>query len=361
MKNDLALYGGTPVTKDKIEYSQHLILDEDIRAVTACLESDWLAGRSDTVREFEEMVADYLGYDHAIAVNSATSGLFSVLLHTKRNTDIESIAVPSLTFVATMNAALLAGFSVKIVDVDPNTYLMEAPWKNIGIPVSYAGYPFPLTKNHIVIDAAHQFARAFDYTNWAVSVISTHAIKPLTTGEGGVILCNNESLANELRQITDHGHSGSLYGHNFRMSSIQAALGLSQLERADEMFLIRKGIADIYRDCLKDLPIKLQKNHNNHSNHIFPIILTGQIDRNWFREALLAEGVKTQIHYEPLHIIKERHSEKDRITIDSDFPVSNLMWNHGFSLPMHNAMSFGDARKVVEAVRKIFEYKRNQQ
>jgi UDP-4-amino-4,6-dideoxy-L-N-acetyl-beta-L-altrosamine transaminase len=353
MSNNLALYGGTPVFENQINYSQHLVTKEDRGAVEAVLRSNWLAGRSDVVKEFEDRIADYTGYTFAIAVNSATSGLYvAMMLLRKANPQSLSVSVPSLTFVATMNAPLLAGWQVKVVDVNKDTFLMEPD--NSSIPVSYAGYP--VDQAHLVIDAAHELNRHMGDIGSSLAVISTHAIKPLTTGEGGVVLTNSHQQRSFLRELSDHGNGGGLYGHNFRMSSIQAALGLSQLERADEMFAVRREIAAIYRDRLAQHgSIKLQRDHKRHSNHIFPIVLGEAIDRDWFKAALLAEGVRTQIHYEPLHILAKRHSQHGRIDAEGEFPASESMWYHGLSLPIHNAMTLKDARMVMDAVDKIME------
>jgi UDP-4-amino-4,6-dideoxy-L-N-acetyl-beta-L-altrosamine transaminase len=355
--NKLALNGGTPIFKKKINYSQHVIDESDVTAVTDALHSDWLAGRSDVVREFEERIAAYTGYKHAIAVNSATSGLYLAMLMLNKDGRLngQAVTVPSLTFIATMNAPLLAGFKVKIKDVDSDTYILS-DGESWSIPVSYAGYPVS-QQPHVVIDAAHELNRHMGNTGPdGLAVISTHAIKPLTTGEGGVVFANNKATADLIRELSDHGNMGMLYGHNFRMSSIQAALGLSQLERADEMFAIRREIASIYRDRLKDVSgVKLQKNHANHSNHIFPVILNGLFNRDSFRDALLAEGVRTQIHYQPLHLLKNRHVESARITVSGKYPVAESMWQRGLSLPVHNAMTLKEARMVMDAFEKVME------
>jgi UDP-4-amino-4,6-dideoxy-L-N-acetyl-beta-L-altrosamine transaminase len=351
--NDLAINGGKPTLSYKLEYSSPRITAADKKAVMDAMDSEWIAGRGKIVRDFEEALALYTGFKYAVAANSATSGLFLACdLVTKPHT------IPSLTFVATMNAPLLNGNEVKIVDVDPVTFVAN----DATIPVSYAGYPVETGKDGLikVVDDAHSLRRnmADRYSKRTISVISTHAIKPITTGEGGVMLTNSKELADHLRGMSDHGHWNSTsYGHNFRMSSIQAALGLSQLESAQEMFWYRKEIAAVYRNALRDNPlVKLQQDHLSHSNHIFPLILDSSIDRNWFREALLAEGVKTQIHYQPLHLIARTHSEWSRIDEGGKYPVTMSMWNHGFSLPMHNDLGPGEARKVMEAFEKILNH-----
>lgn len=355
--NKLALHGGTPVTKNKIDYSRHLVTRDDVKAVTDVLNSEWLAGRSNVVREFEERIANYTGYKYAVAVNSATSGLYLAMLMLNKDGSRNgmTVTVPALTFVATMNAPLLAGFNVRIKDVNPDTYILDEK-ESWAIPVSYAGYP--VNQLHVVIDAAHELNRQMGNTGPnGVAVISTHAIKPLTTGEGGVVLANNKGVADLIRELSDHGNNGMLYGHNFRMSSLQAALGLSQLERAAEMFAIRREIVAIYRDRLeqrKDL-VKLQHDHPSHSNHIFPVILSTMFNRDTVRDALLAEGVRTQIHYKPLHLLRNRHSEAERIAIEKEYPVSESMWNNGLSLPAHNAMTLKDARVVMDALEKVMD------
>lgn len=351
MENKLALYGGSPVLPYKLNYSQSRLTKDNKKAVMDCLDGDWLAGRGKIVAEFEEAIAHYTGYKHAVAVNSATSGLHLALIILGYG----EVTVPSLTFVATMNAALLAGCAVNVVDVDPDTYLLPKHHSVQSVAVSYAGYP--LSQESIIYDDAHSLNKGMGiYSGARVSVISTHAIKPITTGEGGVVLTNGVWEEDFIRSLSDHGNGDTLYGHNMRMSSIQAALGLSQLESAYEMFLWRKEIAKIYRDGLAGLPVKLQQDSNSHSNHIFPVILSDRIPRDWFREALKAEGVLTQIHYEPLHLLAKKHVKGNEINISGDYPVAESIWYHGFSLPMHNAMTLKEARLVVEAMQKIFDY-----
>lgn len=352
----LALYGGNPVSKQQIKYSSSFISSETMKELESFLMDDdaWIAGRGPKVEEFEAAVAHYTGYKYAIAVNSATSGLYLCFLHLGELYRYKIITVPALTFVATMNTPLLAGFDVQIADVDAETFLLPKPCSAWSIPVSYAGYP--LSQKALFYDDAHSFNLGMgNYSGATVSVISTHAIKPLTTGEGGVVLTNSSRTADDIRALSDHGHTNeTLYGHNFRMSSIQAAVGLSQLNDARELFFWRKEIATVYRNGLKDYPVKLQPDSHSHSNHIFPIVLPEDVDRDWFRNALEAEGVLTQIHYEPLNLIAKRHSQSHRIKANGEYPVAESMWNHGFSLPMHNALSLGEAKKVMEAFEKVY-------
>lgn len=348
----LAIFGGVPVNSGApIKYSSTNITEADKKAVCNELDGGWIAGRSKTVAEFEEKVAEYTGYKYAIAVNSATSGLF-LQFAIRQGSGV--VDVPALTFVATMNAPLLAGWNVNIVGVNPRTFVMHQP-DYYSIPVSYAGYP---VAESIVTDDAQSFRRRDKATGTAV--ISTHGIKNIATGEGGVVLTNCESIASDTRQMSDHGHQGSNYGHNFRMSSIQAALGLSQLSRADSMQINRANVAALYRDRLATYSdiIRLQEQHELHSNHLFPIILNEKFGRNWFRMALKAEGVLTQVHYKPLHLIARNHIKRSKITYLSNnhYPTAMAMWSNGLSLPIHNDLSLKQAELVMDAFDKIMDY-----
>lgn len=361
MKTDLALYGGTPITTKPINYSETQITREDKRAVMDALDSGWLAGGGTAVREFEDAICEYTGYNYAIAVNSATSGLFLAHLYL---TD-SLVHIPALTFVATMNAPLLAGKHVRIVDVDERTWCMKNPSEYHYVatcPVSYAGLQTNVESD--ISDDAHLLYRNMAKNSKSkISVISTHAIKPIATGEGGVVLTNDWIAANEMRGMSNHGNGGgTAYGHNFRMSAIQAALGMSQLKRADENFEKRDTIAYIYKDYLKEtlyhkgrVSTQLNLYPYRHSNHIFPIILDNSVDRNEFRSALKAEGVMTQVHYKPLNLIAQEHPLKNKIVVEGEYPNATRMWEHGFSLPMHNNMTSDDAHLVMRAFNKVTE------
>ncbi len=358
MRDKLAIFGGKPVNPgESIKYSSPQITEDDITAVNKSLRSGWVAGRSKVVTEFEQAIAELTGFNYAIAVNSATSGLYLLFVCGGK---LGKINVPALTFAATMNAPLLAGVDVKITDVDEHTFVMN-DMGHCSLPVSYAGYPVEWTS--IYRDDAQYLSLVGKQncsSNTISCVISTHGIKNITTGEGGVVLTNDSLFAKEIRRMSDHGHGWGNYGHNFRMSSLQASLGLSQLKRTKEMQAKRKNVAFLYRSRLANYrDVKMQSAHEEHSCHLFPIILKQAKDglsRNEVRFALKAEGVLTQVHYEPLHLIAKRHPEAARIRASGNYPVSESMWHHGMSLPIHNNLSLREAELVMDAFDKIMEY-----
>lgn len=334
-----------------IPYSRHTITGDDKRAVMAALDSDWIAGNGPIVREFEEAVAEYTGYKYAVAVNSATSGLHVALLTAlawleEEGLKYSQIVIPALTFVATANAVL--SLSKKVITTDVFGSLTNL---SCHIPVSYAGYPILNSRKAIVVDDAHYlYPKANSITDSPISVISTHPVKPITTGEGGVILTNTHDIYDTALSISNHGY-GQLgqygYGLNFRMPSINAALGLSQLKRASDNLEWRKEIAGRYYAAFVGInKIELPPYHEHHAWHLFVLRMRG-VDRDKFRLKLKAKGIGTQVHYRPLYLYD--HIPK---TVAAH-PNTQDVWENGVSIPMFSGMTNSDVTKVINAVCEV--------
>lgn len=323
-----------------IPYVKHQVTQEDIDAVTECLRSDFLAGNGNVVRAFEKAIAEYTGYRFAIAVNSATSGL--MVAYAISLSETLSATIPALTFVATHNM-LNRSIPYRIKDVQ-NTLTLDR--SDVG--VSFAGYP---VYHCLVADDAH-YLYPDQVNNFnKISVISTHPAKHITTGEGGVILTNDPVYYDEMSRLVDQGRGvnrvGFGFGYNFRMPSINAALGLSQLSRARANLAVRKRIAMFYMERLGGYDkIELPPWHPDHAWHLFVIRLRG-IDRDWFREELKKEGIGTQVHYPPLY-----HYPHIRKT--EDCPVAEDAYANGLSIPLFSSMTTQETWDVVNAIEKVY-------
>lgn len=362
-----------------IPYSRQQITEDDIRAVEAVLRSDRIT-QGPTVERFEDALAEYVGAKYAVAVSNGTLALelaYGVALGGRQG----HIVTSPLTFVATANAAFWMGRTVGLVgfvDVDQATGNMaHAPLGcDVLAPVHYAGRACPLPSlapdpPPIVIEDACHALGAWDFDGCSrvgscahslATVFSFHAVKPITTAEGGAITTNHEAYARELRSLRDHGRENGLMvrlGTNGRMSELQAALGLSQLKRCDEMRERRCWLSAQYETLLPESGLDLWWVSNavevseryvrcRHAHHLFPVrIKNGK--RDHVKARLSAAGIGAQVHYSPpVHLhpyYRERFGYEPGC-----FPNAEAWAAEELSLPLHAGMTDDDVRTVVEAL-----------
>ena len=343
-----------------IPYCKHEIKDADRLAVIEALDSGWIAGSGPTTKRFEEKVQEITGYKYAVTVNSGTAALhvaiqavYGELPH--RTT----IAVPALSFVATANAVLHAGRKVEFYDIDP-TNMTGDKWGDVG--VSYAGYP---VRYCTVADDAH--ALRPDMPKGPIArCVSTHALKQVTTAEGGLVLTDDGSVAEMCRILRDHGRttvdSMKYLGYNYRMPDICAALGLSQIQRLGKNLHRRKEIVHRYLAGLDDLQsyIQLPPSHPAHAWHLFVIRLN--LDkikrtRDEFKTALFSHGIGTQLHYKPITEMGYYQDYKriDHIPWGELLPNTYSAWQRILSLPLYPSMTDEEVERVLLALHKVVE------
>jgi UDP-4-amino-4,6-dideoxy-N-acetyl-beta-L-altrosamine transaminase len=383
-----------------IPYGRQDISEEDIQAVVAVLRSDYLT-QGPTVPSFEQAVARYCGVPHAVAANSATSALHIACLALGIGQG-DRVWTSPITFVATANCALYCGAEVDFVDIDPRTYnlsverlaeKLELAQKSgrlpkAVIPVHLGGQPCDMAGIHelsrrfgfrIVEDASHAIGgryRGEPIGNCRfsdVTVFSFHPVKIITTGEGGMALTNDGELARRMQRLRTHGTTrnasdmtrapdGPWYyqqidlGYNYRMTEIQAALGLSQFERLDEFVARRHAIAQRYDDRLADLPVLTPWQHpdGRSSVHLYVIRLRLPEIRRSHRqvfEAMRAAGVGVNLHYIPVHLQPFHARNGSR---PGQFPEAERYYAEAMSLPMfpaldENSQSFV-CRKLAECL-----------
>jgi dTDP-4-amino-4,6-dideoxygalactose transaminase len=353
-------------------YSHQQITAEDETAALTAMRSDYLT-QGPMVERFESALCEYTGAKHAVAVSNGTVALYLLALSSVLDFESEIVTSP-LSFVATANAFMLAGHHVKFADVDPatgNLALNDVKADAI-VPVHFAGRACDLSwmMGPIIEDAAHALG-AMDYDGCSrvgscahslATVFSFHAVKPITTGEGGAITTNDDALAAELRSLRDHGREGGLMvrlGINGRMTDMQAALGLSQLKRCDEMrdrrcdlaaeYCMRLGQMDCCR-CNHDPGSGVPQDQCRTAHHLYPIrIKNGR--RDAVKAALNARGIGAQSHYSPpihLHPFYRQLGHKE-----GDFPNAEAWADEELSLPLHAGMEVGDVARVVAALREV--------
>jgi UDP-4-amino-4,6-dideoxy-N-acetyl-beta-L-altrosamine transaminase len=381
-----------------IPYGRQDISELDIQAVIDVLKSDFLT-QGPTVPLFEKVVADYCLAKYAIAVNSATSALHIACLSLGVGKG-DIVWTSPITFVASANCALYCGATVDFVDIDEKTYNMSissledkllVAEKNgllpkVLIPVHLAGQScemdkiYELSKKYgfkIIEDASH--AIGGKYKNRPIggchfsdiTVFSFHPVKIITTGEGGMCVTNNSELAVTLNRLRSHGivrhpaemtensHGPWYYqqielGFNYRMTDIQAALGISQIKRLDEFVTARHAIADRYNQMLNEDWIELPSQHPDTYSafHLYIIRVknnrNGISHRNLF-EKLRSVGIIVNLHYIPVY----SHPYYQKIGYNSNyFPQAEAYYSEAISIPIFFNYTELEQKFVVDSIKK---------
>ncbi|WP_086280463.1 UDP-4-amino-4,6-dideoxy-N-acetyl-beta-L-altrosamine transaminase [Campylobacter devanensis] len=363
-------------------YSRQKIEDDDIQAVVEALKSDMLTCGNRVV-DFESALCELTGAKFAVAMNSATSALHAAYIALGVGPGDEVITTP-ITFAATANAAIMCGARIKFADVLLNGNINPASIKElisdktkVITAVDFGGYPVDmdaikaLIKEQdikIIDDASHALGSSINGkmvgTLADATIFSFHAIKPITTFEGGALLTNNEEIAKSARLTRSHGmvkkQSWNMdmvtLGYNYRLSDVACALGLSQLKKLDKFINRRYEIAKIYDDAFKnskylktiDIPDNIRS-----ARHLYPVLLNSNlwcVKEDIYNE-LHAMGIGVQVHYKPTYqfsFYKNLYGEM-RLDGAEDFYRAEL------SLPCHQMMSDDDAKFVIANLNELLE------
>lgn len=380
-----------------IQYARQDISQADIDAVIEVLRSDFLT-QGQSVERFELTVAEYCGVKHGVSTNSATSALHIACLALDLGPGDWLWTTPN-TFVASANSALYCGAGVDFVDIDPLTYNIslellkeklewaekEGLLPKVVLPVHFAGQPcdmpaiYQLSQQYgfkIIEDASHAIGASHNdikvgSCNYSdITVFSFHPVKIITTGEGGMAMTNNSVLSSRMRRLRTHGITSEKelmltrpkdeiwnyqqieLGFNYRMTDIQAALGLSQTQRLNEFVSRRHEIAQRYNLELKSLPITtpFQANGTYSSYHLYPIRINkcncGKTQREVY-DALWQQGVAANLHYIPVH--RQPYYETLGFKACS-FPVSEKFHREVISLPIHPKLEPQQQETVIAAL-----------
>ena len=382
-----------------VPYGRQEINQADIDAVTAVLQSDFLT-QGPAVPAFENAVAAYCGAPHAVAVNSATSALHIACLALGVGQG-DIVWTSPITFVASSNCALYCGATVDFVDIDPRTYNLSLErlaeklalahqtgrLPKVVIPVHLCGQACDMTGIHalskqygfrIIEDASH--AIGGKYKNEPIgncrfsdiTVFSFHPVKIITTGEGGLAVTQDPQLAKKLRILRSHGISSTSedmqarpaneiwnyqqigLGFNYRMTDIQAALGLSQMTRLDSYISKRHQIADRYDEAFRDLPLTRPWQHPDafSSYHLYPIRIpqsdTGKTQRQVY-DALMADGFNVNVHYIPVY--RQPYYESNGFK-SGYCPAAESYYRETISLPIFSSLATTDQDRVIATLTK---------
>jgi perosamine synthetase len=361
-----------------IPYGRQLIDEEDRRAVDQVLSGEFLT-QGPAVQAFEQSIIEYVGVKHAVSFNSGTSALHAAA-YAARLGPGDLVVTSPLTFMATPNAARYVGAKPGLVDIDRKTWNIDLsllPSNAAAVlPVHYAGLPVDLAPlvnfgGVVIEDAAH--ALGAHTPNGPVGnchtsdmcCFSFHPVKPITSGEGGVVTTNDDELADRLRTFRTIGvvrmpEKGSWYyeiselGFNYRMTDIHAALGLSQMKKLDKYIQIRNDIADSYRELLVDdeleLPVAAPVGFR-HGYHLFPVLVE---NRAAVFEEMRKQGIFVQVHYVPVH---HHPISVDIQTTPEALAVCDFVYERILSLPVHPSLTSADQRYVVETLRTLISGK----
>lgn len=392
---ELAINGGNSVRDTKLFYGHQFIDDSDIKAVEEVLKSDFLTC-GPKIDELEKKLCEITGAKFAVAVSSDTAALHIACMAAGISEEDEVITTP-ITFAASSNCVLYCGAKPIFSDINPDTYNIDPDCiekcitKNTKavIAVDYTGQVVDLDKikkicktyNLILIeDAAHSIGSKYNGVPVGsiadMTTFSFHPVKTVTAGEGGAVLTNNEELYEKLLLYRTHGithnpdlleheSDGGWYyeqidlGYNYRMTDIQAALLISQLDKLPDFAMRRKKIVAHYNDEFRMLPeIKVQQEikESDTVRHLYILRLNLDMlktDRKGFFDAMKAENIYCNVHYIPVYY----HPYYENIGYKRGLcPTAEKLYEEIISLPLYYALTDQDVEDVIHAVKKLIAY-----
>ncbi|MCB2100426.1 MAG: UDP-4-amino-4,6-dideoxy-N-acetyl-beta-L-altrosamine transaminase [Rhodobacterales bacterium] len=382
-----------------IPYGRQTIDQADIDAVRAVLESDWLT-QGPTIERFEAAVAEYCGARHAVAVSSGTAALHIGAIAAGLAPGRRLWTVPN-TFVASANCARYCGADVDFVDIDLDTGNLdvadlaarleraraEGTLPDMLVPVHFAGRSCDmaaiadLARRYgfmVMEDASHAIGATYRgrpvgacaFSDMAV--FSFHPVKIITTAEGGMVMTNSDALARRLRTLRTHGitrdpaafpdgpdgpwdYAMVDLGLNYRMTDMQAALGLSQMDRIAGFVDRRHALADRYDAALAGLPLHLPRRDGDLRSalHLYVVRVDAErtnVSRKAVFEHLMARGIRPQVHYIPVHTQPYYRNLGFR---PGQFPRAEAHYAQALSLPLYPRLAEADQDRVIAALCEV--------
>lgn len=392
---ELALFGGNPIREQILPYARQYIDDMDLEAVNEVLKSDFLT-TGPKAKEFEKTIAEYVGAKYAVTFSNGTAALHGACYAAGVGEGDEVITTP-ITFASSANCALFMGATPVFADINKDNFNIDvkeikekitAKTKAI-IPVDYTGQVVDIdeikkliegTDIVIIEDSAHALGTEYKGTKVGgladMTMFSFHPVKTITTGEGGVITTNNEEyykklvnfrshcITRDIEQLQDKDNGGWYYeqqdlGFNYRMTEIQAALGISQLNKLEGFVKRRKEIVQKYNETFKRLEgLILHKNedYSDTVNHLYVLKLDLPkltADRKEIYNALIAENIGVNVHYIPVywHPYYQKLGYKKGLC-----PKAEELYDAIITIPLFPAMTDEDVTDVIKGVNKIIHY-----
>lgn len=395
--NTLAINGGKPVRDTYLPYAQQWVDEEDIGEVVKVLKSDFLT-TGPKIEEFEKRFADYVGAKYAVSISNGTAALHAACFAAGIKEGDEVITSP-ITFAASANCVLYQGGKPVFADINPKSYNIDVEdierkitkkTKAI-IPVDFTGQVVDIdgineiAKKYglvVIEDAAHSLGAEYKGNKIGslvdMTTFSFHPVKHITTGEGGMITTNDDELYNKLKLFRTHGitrdkemlhnkEEGPWFyeqlelGYNYRMTDIQAALGISQLNKINGFLKRRREIAKKYDEYLKNIDgiiLPYQESFSKSAWHLYVIQLELEkfkVGRKEIFEALQAENIGVNVHYIPVYY----HPYYKRLGYEKGLcPNAERLYERIITLPLYPKMKDKDIEDVVNALDKVLKYYR---
>lgn len=389
----LAIDGGEPVRRELLPYGHQWLDKEDIATVVQALKSDWIT-QGPGIADFEEKVARYCGARYAVAVSSGTAALHAACAVCGISEGDEAITTP-ITFAATANAVVYCRGRPVFADIREDTLNIDhkeirkklSPKTKAIIPVDLAGYPADLEvimaiareRGLVVIeDASHALGAEYKGRKIGsladMTIFSFHPVKPITTGEGGMIVTDSEDYYKRCKIFRHQGiikgnsDKGPWYyeiqypGYNYRITDFQCALGIRQLDKLNGFIERRREIAARYSEAFGDINeivTQVEDRQVKSAHHIYVIQLRIELlkaGRREVFEALRAENIGVNVHYIPVHL--HPYYQREFGYKKGDYPRAEKYYDRAITLPVFPRMSDKDVDDVIKAVRKVIQYYR---
>jgi dTDP-4-amino-4,6-dideoxygalactose transaminase len=381
--------------KNFLPFALPLIGEDEITEVVDTLRSGWLTTGKKTL-QFENDFAEFVGASHALAVNSATSGLHLALEAVGVGAG-DKVITTTYTFTATAEVIRYLGADPILVDIEPDTFnmspekLRQAIAENDNVkaimPVHFAGQScdmdeiLAIAKEHnlkVIEDAAHALPTTWKGTTIGsisdITVYSFYVTKTIATGEGGMITTENKEYRDRMKTMRLHGINRDVFdrytsdkpswfyevvepGYKYNMTDVAASIGIHQLKQANAFQQRREWIADQFNEAFADLPMTtpfVARPDDTHAWHLYVLQLDLSkmtVNRDKFIELMAKENIGTSVHFIPLHL---QPYWRDRYNYQAeDYPIALDVFNRAMSLPIYPKMTDDDVQNVINAVKKV--------
>jgi len=368
-----------------IPYAQQWLDEEDINKVAEALRTDWIT-QGPLIDEFENKVSEYTGAKYAVAVSSGTAALHAAYNAIGIKEGDEVITTP-LTFAATSNAVVYCGGTPVFVDINSETLNIDpieiekkitdktkaiAVVDFAGVPCDYDAIKEIAQKHNLIIveDACHALGAEYKGRKIGsiaeITVFSFHPAKHITTGEGGMVLTDNKEWADQMKSFRHHGtikypEKGGWYydikkpGYNYRITSFQCALGISQFEKLDKFVERRREIVEMYNNAFSDtdeIITPKEIDGAKSSWHIYPIQFKTKNRREMF-DAFRENNIGVQVHYTPTHLLSFYKNEFGYK--EGDFPMAEKYAERAITLPLFPKMTREQVQRVIQVTKQIIK------